>query len=354
MYAEKHVEKKIDWIPWLGILAAVVALLFGNPGTGGLFAGENGFTLEHYQNADAKFMSKGTADGSAYEPWIITSVKEELCALDFSGKTAETFPGLNASWLYTAPMPEGGAAVAYSNHDNETHILCCPDISAGSWNDQLVGKTDTLAIDPILVQVDSGWLLSHTLIDGTINNPDPDGDNGTYTVKLYRTDSLSSGTWEFVTDVITHRQNLEDGDMVYPGDGCLYYFFEMEQYDKGPSQVCVMISEDEGQTWSEPKELLPAVADNEMAVCERTETGWRLYYSSDKACVGESYQGASAYYADYDFDFRPLKTYQLLDMKDNKSVRLYDVAFWDGKYYFLFNRNFLTDCDLLLRAGRIE
>lgn len=70
------------------------------------------------------------------------------------------------------------------------------------------------------------------------------------------------------------------------------YFFEMEDYDKGPSKICVMESADHGMTWSEPKTLLPNEADNEMASCEKTADGWRLYVSSDLACVGESYQGA--------------------------------------------------------------
>ena len=90
----------------------------------------------------------------------------------------------------------------------------------------------------------------------------------------------------------------------------------MEQYDKGPSAICAMTSQDGGRTWEGPWELLPAVADHEMASCEPTEGGWRLYVSSDYACVGESYQGASVYYADYTRDlhrsacisFRPCRT----------------------------------------------
>ena len=71
--------------------------------------------------------------------------------------------------------------------------------------------------------------------------------------------------------------------------------------------------------------------------------------SSDYACVGESYQGASVYYAEYTPELDPVQTYKRSRMPDNEAVRLYDVKETDGQIYFLFARNFLTDCDLLLR-----
>ena len=170
-------------------------------------------------------------------------------------------------------------------------------------------------------------------------------------MKLYYSEDLEH--WEFVTDVIRKNQNLEDGDIRYV-DGTLYYFFEMENYDKGPSAICVMTSEDGGRTWSGMKELLPAVADNEMASCDPTDTGWRLYVSSDYACVGESYQGASVYYADYTPELNEVQTYKRSGMPENRAVRLYDVKEMNGQLYFLFARNFLTDCDLLLRVTEEE
>ena len=72
--------------------------------------------------------------------------------------------------------------------------------------------------------------------------------------------------------------------------------------------------------------------------------------SSDLACVGESYQGASVYYCDYTDEFEPVELYVKSAMPDNESVRLYEVKEQDGKLCFLFARNFLTDCDFLLRT----
>ena len=312
-------------VPAVGILIAGLALFAGRS-----VQPENGFTLNQYHNADAKFIGDH----------IITSVDEQIRILDLEGQEVRRF----AAESQTTAVDS--YTVAYSNHSNETHILRLTS-DAELMDDQVAVTTDTLAIDPILVQIDDGYLLTNTEIDGTINNPSPDGDNGIYTVRLYHSDDLVN--WEYMTDIISRKQNLEDGDIRYL-DGTLYYFFEMEDYDKGPSKICVMESADHGMTWSEPKTLLPNEADNEMASCEKTADGWRLYVSSDLACVGESYQGASVYYCDYTDEFEPVELYVKSAMPDNESVRLYEVKEEDGKLYFLFARNFLTDCDFLLRA----
>ena len=52
----------------------------------------------------------------------------------------------------------------------------------------------------------------------------------------------------------------------------------------------------------------------------------------------------------YTDEFEPVELYVKSAMPDNESVRLYEVKEEDGKLYFLFARNFLTDCDFLLRA----
>lgn len=326
--------KKQLWFPVLGTAAALLALAAGRSGRE-----ENGFTLPGYHNADAKFLGEH----------IMTSVEEGLQVLDLEGNIVRQYDGLYASWLYVqedSGQTDAAYAVAYSNHANETHILRL-DKDEAFLDDRIAVKSDTLAIDPVLIRKGDTWLLTHTWIEGTINNPDPAGENGTYTVKLYRSDDLEN--WEYVTDIISRKQNLEDGDIRY-ADGTLYYFFEMEQYDKGPSAICVMTSKDDGETWSGPAELLPAAADHEMASCEPYGEGWRLYVSCDYDCVGESYQGASVYYADFTKDFAPICTYQRSAMPDNEAVRLYEVKEIGGQLCFLFARNFLTDCDLLLRT----
>lgn len=323
-------------IPAAGLFLCLLAMLFGRTG-----AAENGFTLEQYHNADAKFLGDH----------IITSVDEGIRILDLEGQTVAGYDGLSASWIYAAEEDEADTeeywTVAYSNHDNETHIMLIDKKDWTDFADRTVLTTDTLAIDPILVKDGDEWLLTHTTIEGTINNPDPDGENGIYTVKLYRSADLES--WEFVTDIISMDRNLEDGD-IRLRDGVLYYFFEMEEYDKGPSTLCAMTSEDGGESWSEPAALASEQADNEMASCEWTGDGWRLYFSSDVENPGESYQGATVFYADFSPELLPLGTWHHSSMPDNKAVRLYEVKEIDGQLCFLFARNFLTDCDLLFRT----
>lgn len=323
------------WIPLLGVVVAAAGLAFGQTGTP-----QNGFTLLQYHNADAKFLGEQ----------IITSVDEGIRILDLEGETVAAYDGLEASWLYVQEE-DPDYLVAYSNHANETHILRIRKDNWLDFSDQTVLKTDTLAIDPILIKVSDGYLLTNTEIEGTINNPDPDGDNGFYTVKLYHSPDLEH--WEYRGDIISQKKNTEDGDLRLM-DGVLYYFFEEEDYDKGPSKIQVMVSRDEGMTWSEKITLLPNDSDHEMASCEWNGERWRLYFSCDIACVGESYQGASAYYADYTRDFEQTDGYHLSEMPDNEAVRLYEVKETDGQIRFLFARNFLTDCDLLYRTIESE
>lgn len=321
------------WIPALGILVAGAALVYGK-----MDRPENGFTLLQCHNADAKFLGDR----------IITSVNENIQILDLEGNVLHTLEGAAASWLYAAEdlyEETGQKVVAYSNHANETRILKLSK-SDECLSDVIAVKSDTLAIDPILVKLSDGFLLTNTEIEGTINNPDPNGENGTYTVKMYRSEDLEH--WDYAGDIVSQKKNTEDGDIRYV-DGVLYYFFEEEDYDKGPSKLKVLISRDEGETWGEEKTLLSNDSDHEMASCEWDGQKWRLYFSCDLANPGKSYQGANVYYADFDDEFHPIGECRRSSMPDNQSVRLYEAKELEGQTYFLFARNYLTDCDLLLR-----
>lgn len=320
-----HRQSKLAWV---GLFLAVVALLCSR-----WEPEQEGFTLLNYHNADAKFL----------DDKIVTSVEESIQILDREGNLLQEYEGLSASWLY---VEEEARAIVYSNHEKETHILRYSE-NYELLSDKVVLRTDVLAIDPILLWADGRYFLTHTTIEGTINNPDPEGENGIYTVKLYQSSDLED--WEFVGNILSKNQNLEDGDLRYI-DGVLYYFFEMEDYDRGPSKLCVMYSKDMGHSFTEPMILVDAIGDNEMASCERTQDGWRLYFSSDMANLGESYQGACVYYRDFSEDFTSSSICYHSAMPDNQAVRLYEVKEMDGKLYFLFARNYLTDCDLLMRV----
>lgn len=320
-----HRQSKIAWV---GLFLAVLVFLCSK-----FEPAQEGFTLLKYHNADAKFL----------EDKIVTSVEESIQILDREGSVLQSYEGLSASWLY---VEEESKSIVYSNHNKETRLLRYSD-DYELLSDKLLFQTEFLAIDPILIWAEGQYFLTYTTIEGTINNPDPNGENGIYTVKLYASSDLEN--WEFLGDIISKNQNIEDGDLRYI-DGTLYYFFEMEDYDRGPSKLCVMSSADGGHSFLEPVILVDAIGDNEMASCERTQDGWRLYFSSDMANLGESYQGACVYYRDFSFDFSTAGIYYHSDMPDNQAVRLYEVKEIDGKLHFLFARNYLTDCDLLLRV----
>ena len=291
------------------------------------------FFLEKYANADAKF----------YDDYIITSVDEGVYMLDFDGNIVKTYAGLKASWMYA--YPEEGLVV-YSNHDNETHLLKLDD-NMDMISDEVILASELLAIDPTICKIGDTYLVTHTTIEGTINNPDPNGDNGIYSLELFVSKDLEN--WEHQTTITSQKQDIEDIDMMYDGEK-LYCLYEKENYDKGPSAICMRYSTDVGMTWSEEKVLIENVADNEMACILPEYEGWRLYYSSDYACVGESYNGASAYFADFDADFQALSIYQKVDMHDNQSVRLYEVKELNYRLYFMFSHNYSTDKDFVLRS----
>ena len=318
---------------------ALLVLLFAVGAFLACFQSKNEFFLEKYANADAKF----------YNDHIITSVDEGVYMLDLDGRVVKSYEGLKASWMYA--YPEEGLVV-YSNHDNETHLLRL-DENMDMISDEVILNSELLAIDPTICKVGDTYLVTHTTIEGTINNPDPNGDNGIYSLELFASKNLKQ--WEHRTTITSQKQDIEDIDMLLDNkqlqDGTrLYCFYEKENYDKGPSAICMRYSTDEGITWSEEKILIENVADNEMACMMPEYEGWRLYYSSDYACVGESYNGASAYYADFDADFEPLSTYQKADMKDNYGVRLYEVKELNDKLYFMFSHNYSTDKDFVLRS----
>ena len=313
---------------------ALLVLLFAVLAFFKLFGASDEFYLEKYANADAKF----------YKDHILTSVDENIYMLDFEGNVVRSYEGLKASWLYTCA--EDGLVV-YSNHENETHLLKL-DEEMNQISDQVILRTDLLAIDPTICKVGDTYLVTHTTIEGTINNPIPDGDNGIYTLQLYASDDLE--TFEHRTTIVSEKHDIEDIDMMYH-EGILYCIYEKENYDKGPSKICMRMSTDEGFTWNEEQILIENGGDNEPSCLLREYDGWRLFYSSDKENPGASYNGASAYSAFFDADFSHISEYdEKIDMKDNLGVRLYEVKELDEKLYLMFAHDYMTDKDFVLRS----
>lgn len=317
---------------------ALLVLLFAAAVFFAVSKQSDGFYLKKYANADAKF----------YNDYIITSVDERIFMLDFNGTVVRSYEGLKASWLYT--YAEEGLVV-YSNHDNETHLLKL-DEEMNPLSDEVIFTTGLLAIDPTICKVEDTYLVTYTTIEGTINNPDPNGENGLYTLELYASKDLEN--WEHRAAIVSEKQDIEDIDMLYD-DHRLYCIYEKEDYDKGPSKICMSASDDAGLTWSEEKILVENGGDNEPSCILKESDGYRLFYSSDMECPGESYNGASAYSALFDADFERMdESDRKVEMKDNYGVRLYEVKESDGRLYFMFAHNYITDKDFVLRSIPIE
>ena len=296
------------------------------------------FFLEKYANADAKF----------YNDHIITSVDEGVYMLDFDGNVVKSYEGLKASWMY-AYAEEG--LVVYSNHDNETHLLKLDD-NMDMITDEVILTSELLAIDPTICKVGDTYLVTHTTIEGTINNPDPNGYNGIYSLELYASKDLEN--WEHRTTITSQKQDIEDIDMLYD-EKTLYCIYEKENYDKGPSKICMRFSEDEGMSWSEESILIDNGGDNEFSCILPEYDGWRMYYSSDKENPGESYNGASAYTSFFDADFKHISELdEKVDMKDNTAVRLYEVKQIEDRLYFMYAHNYMTDKDFVLKSIKKE
>lgn len=330
---KKCINKRIS-----SVILALLVLLFAVGLFWGLNGKKEGFYLKKYANADAKF----------YNGYVITSVDEGIRVLDLRGNVIQSYDGFKASWLYT--YPEEGMIV-YSNHDNETHLMRL-DENMELVSDEVILTTELLAIDPTICKVEDTYLVTYTTIEGTINNPDPEGDNGIYTLELFASKDLEN--WEHRCTVISEKKDIEDIDMLYE-NGFLYCIYEKEDYDKGPSKICMKSSADQGITWSEETILIDNGGDNEPACVIREKEGFRLFYSSDVACKGESYNGASVYSALFDDDFRLLgEADEKLSMKDNYGIRLYEVQKSENALYLMYAHNFMTDKDFVLQKVEID
>lgn len=205
-------------------------------------------------------------------------------------------------------------------------------------------KPDTTLIDPTLIKANDTYILSYVEIEGKINNGDPGTENGVYTVKCMASGNLKD--WVSLSDILSCKKNVEDADMVFQ-DGKLYYFFEKEEYDKGPSSINVIISEDHGQSWQKETELLAAAADQELASVEAAEDGYLLYYSSDIDAPGASYDGAKIYLASFTRDFQLRSTHEV-DLGESKGILLYDTKRASEGVYYLYARNYCKENNLVL------
>lgn len=291
----------------------------------------------------AVISSKKTGDSKLWKDKIISSTSGHLILFDFNGSIVREYLDLEADWIY--PL-ENSDFIIGGNFNNEVFSFSL-DSDGNVLEYHNILTSDNVMIDPTVVQMDDTYLFTCTEIEGVVNNSNLNIENGTYTIHTYTSKDLKN--WIYQSDIITCKKNLEDGDMLYQ-NGILYYIFEKEICDKGPSSINVISSMDKGLSWGQEKEILAADADYEPGICLPTKSGYVLYYSSDKKNPEKSYNGSSIYTIELDKNFNIISSEIEIDLNDHQGMSLYDVAIENDRYYFLYCQDYLTDNNLILKA----
>ena len=286
--------------------------------------------VENTKSGDAKFLSDNT---------IMGGEGGFLFFYRFDNRK-KTMSDIRSNW--SDRLPEENIVVV-SDSDCETRICKTDANQRIVWVHPLFSKDCDLRIDPAIVKIDKTYYLTSTRINGEINRADPAKENGAYALSLYRSNDLMN--WTYVRDIVNEKSNIEDIDLMND-DGKLRVTFERETVDKGASAIVTMVSPDGGSTWGEPVTLVDDGSDNEPASLMKTDSGYRLFFSSDAMRKGESYQGSSAYVTSFDPAFKPVKTDRLIT-KPESGVLLYDVIVKNDSVKLLFAENYLTDNNLI-------
>lgn len=288
--------------------------------------------VDQLHNGDAKF----------YKDYVITNVGGIFTIYDLDRKKLQEYPDISVNWLDGITEDD---IIIYGNFDKQIGILQLNDKLQVVSNNIII-ETENLQIDPTIIKVDGKYYITVTEIQGTVNNADPNAENGIYTLKLYKSEDLTK--WEFVSDVLKFQNNIEDVDVRYDNEK-FYVFFEKETVDRGDSSINVAVSSDaSGKEFNEIHELLPATCDHEPSIVEKIKDGYRLYYSCDKNYHGESYNGGQVFYAEYDSQWNAKKTDEKVDTETEKGILLYDVTQNGTKKMLVYTRNYLTDNDMVI------
>ena len=294
-----------------------------------LFSGcskvSNIIRIENIKSGDAKFLS---------EKMIMGGENGNLFFYDLSnGEKKDT--AIRSNW--SANLPEENV-IAFSNNDSETGICKLDDKQGVVWCEIIFSKDCDLRIDPAIVKIGDTYYLTSTRINGEINRADASKENGIYTLSIYSSKDLKK--WTYISDIVKEKNNIEDIDLMND-DGKLRVTFERETVDKGASAIVTMLSEDGGKSWKDAVTLVNDGSDNEPATLNKTDSEYRLFYSSDAKQKGKSYEGANAYMATFDQNLKPVKT-EMLTTNPESGILLYDVIDNKDRAKILFSENYLT------------
>ncbi len=272
--------------------------------------------------------------------------KITLYAFNADGTVNQSY-AIDSNWIYA--VDEDNAILSSNKYGKLQLLVFNEDGSIKEDHvlfDGSAEKPSDLKIDPVLIKNGKGYLLAYTTVNGRINNGDPDQKNGTYTIHLYEVDD--SFNLKKLPDIIKADQNIEDADLIADGNTILFVY-ELESYDKGPSEIRVRFSDDQGKTWRDDRVLVSNGGDNEPAALLATNNGYSLYYSSDMDHPGDSYSASKPYRMDFDKDWKQVKNHEIPLMLDG-SILLYDVKDTGRGIEILYSRNYLEDDRLILET----
>lgn len=291
------------------------------------------FTIENTFNYDAKF----------YDMYCITSIGSHPQIYDLNGNHIKTVDTVITHWIESIPEKD---LFLYGNGYNEAG-LCIFDSDFSIKEKRVLFDDDLLKIDPSACFYKGYYYFTYTYIDGPVNNKDPKGENGIYNVMLYKTRDFTE--IEELGSIITERHNIEDTEFAEFSDG-LRFFYEKEDYDKGPSKICMITLGNDTIVPGEETVLIDVAADNEPAkVIVNPDDSFSIYVSSDLSNPGESYEGSNVFR--YNFNSSgEIVSVAPIKMPVEKGILLYDILTFRNKQTYLFTSFHDKTTDLVLHT----
>lgn len=331
----KEMKTKKQWVVFCSIITIVVLL-------GIVAVVYNESAHNRKMKVIMKIPELHSGDAKFYKDNIITSVNSKLTMYDISGNLISSYDGINTNWIDSLPDEN---LIIYGNTNKQIGLVTLDENNKILSNEIIIEK-ENYQIDPTIIKVNDTYYITMTEIEGSVNNSDINAKNGTYTVHLYKSSDLKQ--WDFVTDIIKADNNIEDVDIFYKNKK-FYVVFEKEEVDKGNSEIDVLVSDDEnGTSFSKKHELLESTCDHEPEGIEISDNNYILYYSCDKNYVGQSYMGGQIFSAKYDDEWNPIYTDKQIYTENNSGILLYDIKTLKDRQVFLYAKNYLTSCDLVM------
>jgi hypothetical protein len=184
------------------------------------------FKINGLHNGDVKFYDN---------KYIVGNDNGTLGIFDFNGQRICKYDDIKLNWL---SVENTDNVIIYANSNKEVGILKLDD-SLNIIFHEIIMRNDKMAIDPTILKINDTYFITITTITGTINNSNPDKDNGIYSVDLYKSKDLLN--WTYMDTIIKDNHNIEDL-VAMSVNGTYYIFFEREVVDKGNSSLEVIFS----------------------------------------------------------------------------------------------------------------